>query len=93
MKLRFCASITSQSSTTTTSSSSFSAGVSGNWQGWGASGSFSSSYANSRTGQNTGTQQDTFSLEVYVHAGQAPMPSGMSKILDILEESIFTGNH
>lgn len=78
----------SKSNTSTTSNSSASA--SAFFGKFKASTSLSASFSNQKTSNRNEEVKKDYSLNVKVHAVQDDMPAGMSRILDILEESIVT---
>lgn len=55
-----------------------------------ASTSLSASFSNQKSSSNSEKVQKDYSLNISIHAVQDDMPAGMSRILDILEESIVT---
>ncbi len=62
------------------------------YKGWGANvgTSLNASFSNQKSTSNSEEVKKDYSLNIKVHAVQDDMPAGMSKILDILEESIVT---
>lgn len=62
------------------------------YKGWGfkASTSLNASISNQKSTSSSEDVKKDYSLNIKVHAVQDDMPSGMSRILDILEESIVT---
>lgn len=62
------------------------------YKGWGfkASTSLNASISNQKSTSSSEEVKKDYSLNIKVHAVQDDMPSGMSRILDILEESIVT---
>ena len=56
------------------------------------SSSFTSSYSSQETKKSSSKEEREFSLSVFVRAVQDDMPSGMEKILDILEEAIYVAS-
>lgn len=62
------------------------------YKGWGfnASTTLNTSVANQKSTSNNETVKKDYSLNIKVHAVQDDMPAGMSRILDILEETIST---
>lgn len=62
------------------------------YKGWGfhASTSLNASFSNQKSTSSKEEVKKDYSLNIKVHAVQDDMPSGMSRILDILEESIVT---
>jgi Protein of unknown function (DUF2589) len=92
MTITFNAKINSVTSSSTVSSSQFSTSSSSS-SGFCffvcRSSSFTSSYSSQQTNRNSNKEEREFSLSVFVRAVQDDMPSGMEKILDILEEAIY----
>lgn len=62
------------------------------YKGWGfnASTTLNTSISNQKSTSSNETVKKDYSLNIKVHAVQDDMPAGMSRILDILEESITT---
>lgn len=62
------------------------------YKGWGfnASTTLNTSISNQKSTSSNETVKKDYSLNIKVHAVQDDMPAGMSRILDILEESIAT---
>ncbi len=62
------------------------------YKGWGfnASTSLNASFSNQKSTSSSEEVKKDYSLNIKIHAVQDDMPSGMSRILDILEESIIT---
>lgn len=62
------------------------------YKGWGfsASTTLNTSVSNQKSTSNNETVKKDYSLNIKVHAVQDDMPAGMSRILDILEETIST---
>lgn len=85
----------SSTSTNETSNTSVSnkteAGIKGGWfNKYNASTSLSASFSNQKSSNSSEEVKKDYSLNIKVHAVQDDMPAGMSRILDILEESIVT---
>ncbi|MDD6573008.1 MAG: DUF2589 domain-containing protein [Thermoflexaceae bacterium] len=55
-----------------------------------ASTSLSASFSNQKSSSSSEEVKKDYSLNISIHAVQDDMPAGMSRILDILEESIIT---
>jgi len=70
----------------TSSSFGVSLGVNAGW-GWGSA-SLRASYSRTSQSSSSATYQSEYNMSVKVRAGAAPMPEGMAKILDILEQVI-----
>lgn len=67
------------------------ASIKGGWfHQYSASTSLSASFSNQKSSNSSEKVQKDYSLNIKVHAVQDDMPAGMSRILDILEESITT---
>jgi len=62
--------------------------VSGGYGWFFGSVSFKSGFSTTSTSTYTGTTQQAFDLSVHVQAGQAALPAGTSKVLDMLESII-----
>lgn len=62
------------------------------YKGWGinAGTSLNASFSNQKSTSSSEEVKKDYSLNIKVHAVQDDMPAGMSRILDILEESITT---
>lgn len=62
------------------------------YKGWGfsASTTLNASVSNQKSTSNNETVKKDYSLNIKVHAVQDDIPAGMSRILDILEETIST---
>lgn len=60
------------------------------WSPVSVSTSFSASFASQKKSSSTEEIKKEFSLNIKVHAVQDEMPAGVSKVLDILEESIVS---
>lgn len=85
-------SITNSNSTDTSNSSvttDSSAGYKG-WWGFHASTNLKTSVSNQKTSSSGEEVKKDYSLNIKVHAVQDDIPEGMSRILDILEQSITT---
>lgn len=85
----------SQTSTNESSNTNVSnktdASIKGGWfHQYSASTSLSASFSNQKSSNSSEKVQKDYSLNIKVHAVQDDMPAGMSRILDILEESITT---
>lgn len=64
-------------------------GGAGNWNS--AVDGVTASFAGQSTGSNSEVDQRQFSMTVTVTASQAQLPSGLAKLLDILEEAVTQG--
>lgn len=53
--------------------------------------SFSSSFSNQKTDKSSNEEKREFSIRITVKAIQDDMPTGMRRILDVLEQSIIAG--
>lgn len=64
------------------------------YKGWGfnANTSLNASFSNQKSTSSNEEVKKDYSLNMKIHAVQDDMPAGMSRILDILEESIITKN-
>ena len=51
--------------------------------------SCTTSFSTQTTAKNSNTEQRTFSMRVFVKAVQDDIPSGMSRVLNALEEAIL----
>jgi hypothetical protein len=51
------------------------------------------SFSATSTSERTGSEQREFSLRVYVKARQAAIPSGIAKMLEILEQATLTKDY
>jgi len=71
----------------TSSSFGISLGANAGW-GWGSA-SLRASYSRSSQSSSSSTYQSEYNMSVKVRAGAAPMPEGMARILDILEQVIL----
>lgn len=81
---------TNESSNTNVSNKT-DASIKGGWfHQYSASTSLSASFSNQKSSNSSEKVQKDYSLNIKVHAVQDDMPAGMSRILDILEESITT---
>lgn len=81
---------TNESSNTNVSNKT-DASIKGGWfSKYSASTSLSASFSNQKSSNSSEKVQKDYSLNIKVHAVQDDMPAGMSRILDILEESITT---
>ncbi len=80
----------SQTSSSTESDSKFGSNSSAGFKKWGinASTSINASVSNQKKTSSSEEVKKEFSLNIKVHAIQDEMPAGLSRILDILEESI-----
>jgi len=78
---------------TTSSSTSHSFGIqaSGGWSFWGAGVKWEAGYSMQSKSSQTGTVNREYKLHVHVEAGQADLPKGTSRILDIFEGVIQDG--
>lgn len=91
--IEFNVKINSVSNTSTEESSEKKAGVevSAGWRGWGAhvDCKISASMANQKKSSSTEEVKKEFSLNIKIHAVQDEIPVGLSRILDILEETMI----
>ncbi len=52
---------------------------------------FSGSFSAQRSARSSTSEERTFSMNIYVKVSQAPLPAGLERLLDILEEAMFEG--
>jgi hypothetical protein len=74
----------SETSTTTTASRE----VSGSVNAWIVKVNFKSSFSSTTQSKNSNVETREYSMRIFVKARQAPIPEGLKKILDILQEAI-----
>jgi hypothetical protein len=88
-EIEFNAKISSVTSSSRERSSSASVGVSVRG-GWGpVSVGISASYSSQSQSKNYNEEKREYSMRILVKARQAPIPAGLSRILDILEAAIM----
>jgi hypothetical protein len=83
--------LNSARSQSSSSSHSFGVQASGGWSFWGAGVSWSAGYSMKAQSAQSGTVNRDYKLHVRVEAGQADLPKGTSRILDIFEGVIQDG--
>jgi hypothetical protein len=86
--VEFNAKINSVTSSESSTSRSLSTEVSGTVKAWFVSASFKSSFSTTSQSKNSNVESREYSMRIFVKARQAPMPEGLKKILDILQEAI-----
>jgi hypothetical protein len=69
----------------TTSSSSYGVNVNAEYRAW----IFNAQFSASAKYANSDSEQREFSIEISVKAKQAPMPEGLKRVFDILEQSVI----
>lgn len=91
VKINSVSSTSTNESSNTNVSNKTDAGIKGGWfNKYSASTSLSASFSNQKSSNSSEKVQKDYSLNISIHAVQDDMPAGMSRILDILEESIVT---
>jgi len=90
VKINSVSSTSSNSSSNTNVSNKTNAGARGFFGIYSASTSLSASFSNQKSSSSSEEVKKDYSLNISIHAVQDDMPAGMSRILDILEESIVT---
>lgn len=91
VKINSVSSTSSNESSNTNVSNKTDASIKGGWfNKYSASTSLSASFSNQKSSSSSEKVQKDYSLNISIHAVQDDMPAGMSRILDILEESIVT---
>jgi len=83
--------LSSATTSTETNSHSFGIQASGGWSFWGAGVKWSAGYSVQSKSAHTGTVNREYKMHVHVEAGQADLPKGTSRILDIFEGVIEDG--
>ena len=88
VNIEFNAKISSITKSATQDASSFAVASKSATSAYGSSAALSASFSNTKTQQNSNTEQREFSMRIQVKAVQDTMPEGMAKVLGILVDSI-----
>ena len=87
--ITFNAKISSVTTASTTSNSTVDLAAKAGGTYAGVTASLSASFSAQETKANSNSEQREFSMNIYVHASQAPLPAGTAKLLSILEEAVI----
>ncbi len=90
VKINSVSSTSTNSSSNTNVSNKTDASAKSFFGSFSASTSLSASFSNQKSSSSSEEVKKDYSLNISIHAVQDDMPAGMSRILDILEESIVT---
>ena len=90
--VEFNSKLSSMKATSTESSSTYSETRSKS-AGWFSSSSFTSSFSSQRSDKNSNQESRSFSMSVFVKAVQDDMPTGLRKILEILDQAVLIENN
>ena len=89
--IEFNAKISSVTSQDSSSLTKYGVSVEAKGSFFGSSIGIKASYSSEKSQKNSNTENREFSMRVFVKAVQDDMPTGMRKILDILEQAILNG--